>query len=386
MSHVPGNETNGTPVRDAARWFARLRGTDTAELRAEDQAEWEQWSANPRHIEQLVEIEALWRSLEALPAPAAPTAAELTADDYDGSMPIREWQRTHAAPGARWRFGPSMRRLALAACVVAFVAIPALLWRNPLTVPPAREHVQSYVAPQGENRTIVLPDRSTLTLGARTEVSTHYTASRRVVVLERGEAWFSVSHDPNRPFTVLAGGGAITALGTQFNVRRELDVASDRVTVIVSSGAVEVAPSSVALPEAQVDIEAPATAGAATPWHATKLVKGQAVTYDTQGTRGGVQSADLEAAEAWKEGRLEYRHEPLKFVIPQINRYSAKPIVLADAAAGDIEFSGTVFQGQVEDWVRAVATAFPVEVTETDHQIFIRARSDAGAPRAPDRN
>jgi transmembrane sensor len=72
----------------------------------------------------------------------------------------------------------------------------------------------------------------------------------------------------------------------------------------------------------------------------------------------------------------------LKYVIPQINRYSAKPIVLADGAVGEIEFSGTVFQGQVEDWVRAVASAFPVAISETDHQIFIRARGDAATPTA----
>jgi ferric-dicitrate binding protein FerR (iron transport regulator) len=43
---------------------------------------------------------------------------------------------------------------------------------------------------------------------------------------------------------------------------------------------------------------------------------------------------DLEARRAWKDGRLEYRHTPLKIVIPSVNVRSGKPIVLADATVG----------------------------------------------------
>jgi transmembrane sensor len=100
------------------------------------------------------------------------------------------------------------------------------------------------------------------------------------------------------------------------------------------------------------------------------------MTYDTQGPRGTVKVADLEAATAWKEGLLVYRHAPLKVVIPRVNRYSEKPIVLADGSVGDLPFSGTVFEGQVTDWLRALAMTLPIVVIEGTDRIVICSRDD----------
>jgi transmembrane sensor len=103
--------------------------------------------------------------------------------------------------------------------------------------------------------------------------------------------------------------------------------------------------------------------------------KGQELTYEAHGREVSITAADLEATSAWKEGRLEYRHTPLKDVIVQVNRYSVKPIEIADDAAGELPFSGTVFGGQVAEWLRAVQSAYPIEVTESPERIIIRSRA-----------
>jgi ferric-dicitrate binding protein FerR (iron transport regulator) len=90
---------------------------------------------------------------------------------------------------------------------------------------------------------------------------------------------------------------------------------------------------------------------------------------------------DLEARGAWKEGRLEYRHTPLKIVIPSVNVHSGKLIVLADDTVGNLLFSGTVFEGQVTDWLRALTITLPIVVIEGDDRILICMRRDTeGSP------
>ncbi len=84
-----------------------------------------------------------------------------------------------------------------------------------------------------------------------------------------------------------------------------------------------------------------------------------------------------QARKAWKHGHLEYLHIPLKVVIPSVNVHSAKPIVLADEAVGNLLFSGTVFEDQVTDWLRALALTLPIVVIEGDDRIVICMRKDS---------
>jgi transmembrane sensor len=111
------------------------------------------------------------------------------------------------------------------------------------------DEVHSYSTAPSGRRVIALSGGSHVTLGARTELPTRFTASRRVVVLNRGEAWFNVAHDSQRPFLILAGSGAVTAVGSKFDVRRELDTNLDEVVVTVDTGVVEVGPLDEANPK-----------------------------------------------------------------------------------------------------------------------------------------
>src|SRR5882757_8377062 len=82
-----------------------------------------------------------------------------------------------------------------------------------------------------------------------------------------------------------------------------------------------------------------------------------------------------------KDGHLEYLRIPLKIVIPSVNVHSRKPIVLADDSVGNLLFSGTVFEDQVTDWLRALTIALPIVVIEGDDRIVIclRKSNEGGA-------
>jgi hypothetical protein len=68
-----------------------------------------------------------------------------------------------------------------------------------------------------------------------------------------------------------------------------------------------------------------------------------------------------------------------KSVISEANRYgyTDKPIVLADGdgAVGKLPFSGTI-----SDWLQALQTAYPVEVTEHADRYVIQLRRDPQGP------
>ena len=71
----------------------------------------------------------------------------------------------------------------------------------------------------GEQKTITLSDGSTVLLNAKSKLTypEQFPKNNRQLSLE-GEALFSVSRDPNRPFSVDANSLKTTVLGTVFNI------------------------------------------------------------------------------------------------------------------------------------------------------------------------
>ena len=129
------------------------------------------------------------------------------------------------------------RRWAWAVATLLTLAVAgAWLWRQPVTVS----------ADPGQQRTVSLPDGSTVELNSGTTLTYRrgfqawpfVDAGRRAVQLE-GEAFFEVDAR-TRPFVVETAAARVTVEGTRFNVRSRPAVDSSS-TVTLGNGRIEVA-------------------------------------------------------------------------------------------------------------------------------------------------
>lgn len=77
-----------------------------------------------------------------------------------------------------------------------------------------------YLSDTGEQQTHTLEDGSKLYLAPKSAVDITYTDGDRQVRLLRGQAFFEVQPNTNRPFYVDAGGTKTTVLGTSFGVSK----------------------------------------------------------------------------------------------------------------------------------------------------------------------
>jgi len=344
---------------EAAAWHAKWQSASGLGLSAEEVDEWVRWSKDPEHKRAYDAVEFVARAKYSLQAPPLPTREELAADASD-----HEIRRPAYRSGAFWRRAAAAVTAA-AAIVAAVTFTPVLQWLNFDGTEPV--HVVSTTS--GEVKHIVLRDGSRVTLGAKTELSVHYGRCLRTILLNSGEALFTVAHDPRCPFIVIAGGGAITALGTEFSVRRTLD----RVTVQVAEGIVNVQPRDtlVSVPWPK-DPDIPHVA-----WSDAKLTQGQEVTYAGSQKRSAVASEDPNVATAWLDGRRVYRHEPLAYLVADISRYFDEPIEV-DHDVGELQFTGLVYESQVKKFLQDLEIIFPVKVARTeDNHIVIHSREPA---------
>jgi transmembrane sensor len=125
-----------------------------------------------------------------------------------------------------------LKRTAVAACLVALIGL-GLYWYfqtgkvNDVVVlhphattitRPAIEH-KVITNSSGKMMSLVLADNSLIKLSRSSEMSydTPFQKNKREIRL-RGEAYFKVTKDETKPFTVYAAGLATTALGTEFRI------------------------------------------------------------------------------------------------------------------------------------------------------------------------
>lgn len=342
---------------EAAVWHSKRRQP----LSPSETQQWLEWERDETNKEAYCAVELAAQSRRLIALPPRPTPKELAEDTFDGSIPLAEWRAKINPAGSyrsirAWLWGG----IGVAASLAVVLVVPRMVEVRGSKNQP----VQIIETQSGEKMHVTLEDGSQVFLGDRTKLTVRYEHCQRTIDLNEGEALFNVVHDPACPFIVIAGNGAIRALGTQFSVRRTLD----HVTVTVAEGAVNVQPH-------QPLTNIPARSATSAPqWDDAVLSKGQEVSFYGSSHRSPVESEDPQVATAWLEGHREYRHEPLAYVVADIERYFGKRIVIRDEAVGRLQFTGRVYESQVADWLQALQTIFPVEVSQPDgEQIVIQA-------------
>lgn len=307
MSNVHHLPRHDDIERQASLWFARLNADDVS---AEDRVGFAAWLAeHPSHGRAYDSLSNTWRELEK-------SGPLVRAVHFGQSM----------SSGDVGLAGRARRRAVTLVALAASVAVIALGfgWYR-------YQHADAGVfqAAIGEQTSVSLPDGSSFTLNSNSLARVDYSARRRIVVLEHGEAFFRVIHDPTRPFWVHAGTSWVRDIGTEFNV----EMRGSNVVVTVREGVVKVLTSvSTAEPPANpglIRAAADITAGE------QLNVIGRMVTLQD------LPPAQLNQQLAWRTGNLYFQDQPLGEVADELMRYTNLKIEFSEPALRQIRVGGT---------------------------------------------
>lgn len=314
----------------ASEWFAARHGgrADPAFERA-----FEIWlAADPDRQRQFALCEIAW-DLSRRPA----------AESRGLSLP--EVPKCTTAPRRHWALGIGLA----ASMVIAAIA----LW---FTVTMTRSETVRYATDAGEQRSVTLADGSRITLNTRTELEATIGRDREVV-LESGEAFFDVAHDPARPFYVLTSLGRVRVVGTRFAVYRRphsLEVSTEQGLVRVSSAG---------LPESA----------------ATLAVRpGESAVIEAPDLPPRLQPADLKRIENWRHQRLEFDTVPLAELLEEFSRYTHVPLRAANEEIGALRVSGVFHIGDVAALSTALQATFGLTIRSSGNYELV---ADLGGRR-----
>lgn len=203
------------------------------------------------------------------------------------------------------------RRWARAAAAVAASALAAIIL---IPMLPSAGTIYTIETRAGEHRTVKLDDGTQIEMNGGTRISLR-KGNARFASLDRGEAAFTVVHDPADPFVVEVGKAHLEDVGTTFNVLHT----SDLVEASVANGTVLYNPGAEAL----------------------RLDAGKRL-HVTAGGAARISAIDPAAVASWRQNRLTYRDASLETVAADLSRNLGVAVSVSPDLAGR-SFSGVIY-------------------------------------------
>jgi transmembrane sensor len=306
---------------EAADWILKQRmATNWGEQDRQELAAWQ--TRSTAHLLAYLRLESAWKQTDRLAALRGPMKP----------LPTQ--------PRLPWRL---MGRISAA---LAFVAVAGVVGLNLLP----GSHQRIFSTGVGGHQRVTLADGSLVELNTNTTVRLAADGSARTAYLDKGEAYFRITHDAAHPFVVLAGSHRIIDVGTAFVVRREpkqlsvalleggarFDTPTDK-----SSQAIELKPGD----------EVIATAG--------KVI------------RRSESLNKLTSELGWRRGNLIFNGTTLAEAAAQFNRYNATKLIIADPDTARLKINGTFAANNARAFIDATQVVLGLKLQNRNSEIVI---------------
>ncbi|MGH7957538.1 MAG: FecR family protein [Opitutaceae bacterium] len=337
----------------ASRWVARR----DAGLTAAEEAEFQRWlAADPRHVRAFEDFGSVWSDL----------ARPLRTGAGDQLM-----QELQARVRRRTR-----KRISAAAVSLTILACAGVYWGQPSTGDAALTLQTASTAVVRMPARQILPDGSVVELKEGAEIAVDFNSSVRRVELRKGEAHFTVTKHPDRPFIVAAGGLLeVRAVGTAFSVQ----FGTSEIAVLVTEGQV-----AVEKPAAPPPLVA-APAASAFPGRAqilglveagSRMVVALIPDAFAAPTVNAVPVQERDERLAWRAPRVEFNGTPLAEAVELLNQHvggaSGRHLVLADPSLAPMRLSGVFRADNIDSFVLLLEASFGIKAEESGKAIHLR--------------
>jgi len=232
-------------------------------------------------------------------------------------------------------------RILVAAAVLAFIIIIGGLI---LRISGKNSLNQTLVAStqivtnDGERATLFLADstRVILNSGSSIEYDGHYNIKDRIIKFS-GEAYFDVSHNPEKPFIVKLEQLSVIVTGTRFNIFSYAN--EDRIEATLEEGSIKVS----------IEGKEPVT-----------IEPGEQVVYFVKSGKIYVHDVITETYTSWKENKLRFNDTPFVEVLREIGRRYNVKFEVTSRELLNLKYTGTFIDESIEEVMQMLKTVSPI--------------------------
>jgi len=325
--------------KQACEWLALMNSDSLSDEEITNFRLWLQ--VDPSHQLAYDDVGILWSDLSQL-------EGIIDASDYqfDGRLSLGQHLSAFIANtvGSLRVLKPVHFATAVSVFVLAMVSTYFFVPDSSIPVSLAKHSTQT-----SEIKELTLADGSVVTLGALSSIEVNYTEDQRRIDLISGEAFFSVTTDPQRPFIVSTSNSEIRVIGTKFEVRRSS--VGDRISVL----------------EGIVEVRYIQSQNMSSGQNKQILTANQKLLSGPGDIAPIPQSINQDRPGAWREGRLVYDKASLEEVISDANRYYYNNITIDSDDLKALSVTATFPTNQIDSMMDALAVALPVSVKRLEN-------------------
>ncbi len=253
-----------------------------------------------------------------------------------GKIGLKKERAAHVVTLSRARF----RILAAAASIAFLTTLGGItLWMTERESVKAISDASTVISTnEGEKARISLSDSTKVIInsGSQIEYKSDYNVSERKLKL-KGEAFFDVRTNPEKPLKVQVGGMIVSAAGTQFNVFSYEN--EDRIEATLEEG--------------KLKIEIPGQ-------ESIELKAGQQVVYFTKKNKAEVRNVNTETYTSWKENKLRFIDTPFEEVLRGIARRYNVTFDVTSHDLIDLRYTATFIDESIEDVMEMLRVVSPI--------------------------
>ncbi|MCW9706483.1 FecR family protein [Fodinibius salsisoli] len=314
----------------------------------EEQMKVEKWmDEDPANRELVDEVNNIWELSSEEEFDVNVQTAWTTFRDREIKGEANAIKNSRKGAGVRQKMLPVFRAAA-AILLAAFVG-----WFSWQSIDQGAEKVasistvmQTLETGNGERAQLTFSDGTVVTLnsGSTLEYPKAFRETQRKVKL-RGEAYFEVAPNKDRPFIVDAGMAEVEVLGTKFNVR-----AWSMVGVGVREGKVAVNAQSTDLNTKERVL----------------LTKGEYASVIENKGLSEVQAVDVEKEMLWLTGGMHFDNEPFSDVVKRLERNFNVHIKITDQELRTVPFTGTFQKAELGEVLDVISASMGVDYRRSD--------------------
>ena len=312
----------------------------------QDSSFWSDWIAN--NPEKREEVEEAVKTLKSFSIRTLPVDSEKYHQDLKRIQDTLGHSSASGTVSIRNRYRGALK---IAAAVALILAV-SVIARNYVVAPTETLETVYFEKsnPRGVKSTVMLPDGSTVKLNSESNLryEEDYKRGERKVYL-RGEAFFEVAENREKPFIVYSGNISTTALGTSFNVRAYPE--DDLIEVYLLTGKVEVK---------NVDDQTNLT-----------LLPEEGARFDMRNNILSSFETEFDHILAWRFGKLVFEKADFPEVLKRLERWYNVEFTVNGSPQSSWSLTGEFQNESLENVLRGIGHTTDYDFTISDNKVTI---------------
>jgi ferric-dicitrate binding protein FerR (iron transport regulator) len=318
----------------------------------------------PQKKQDVMDARRLWQAMQAKPLPVSEIAlSNLKANIFD-RIELSLVQEEVEDNGQAKTKPSFVKYWMLAAAIGASIAVVGIFLVDSRQVAPegvrpdiaiSTVNLEEQIVPKGRRTMMELQDGTTIWLNSdtRIEYNKDFMAGTTREVYLKGEAYFKVAPDKSRPFIVHTENVSIRVLGTSFNVKAYDNDSRVETTLV----------------EGKIMIQNKAQDGK------IDLSPNQRAVFSKKKQNILIENyTRTENYTSWKNGVLTFEDEPMREIIPVLERWYNVAFHVADNAMLDCQFTAKVNNKSLEEVLELFKASEKITYRIEGRQVFLSGR------------